>query len=95
MSNVIELHSAWVWDCDECGLENFNRGSEGDIGDPAFECGDVTLSFLADGLSQIAETGDPQGMILRSRLTLFPTDVQCRHCGAEFETDVKEIFGEG
>ena len=26
MANTIELHAAWRWDCDECGLENFVRG---------------------------------------------------------------------
>jgi len=26
MADTVELHAAWRWDCDECGIENFTRG---------------------------------------------------------------------
>ena len=26
MADTVELHAAWRWDCDACGLENWVRG---------------------------------------------------------------------
>ena len=67
----IQLNIAWMWDCDNCGEENFERGFIPE-GDP-------------ERLAELAEqmVSDPEAM-----LVAFPFEVQCWHCGEEYETEV-------
>jgi hypothetical protein len=75
MASHIELHPAFVWDCDDCGRENFERSIVGDFDEE-------TLQQMRDehGI-QPWEAGD---------LHTAPTVVTCRHCGSVFGTDRSE-----
>ena len=93
-----ELHSAFVWDCDICGVENFCRAIEGNLD----EAHAVLLSDIDFGermsLYMVApdseETTMPDGTpgaeapCLVTTIALAPKNVTCAHCGAEFKSQV-------
>lgn len=67
-----ELHTAYMWDCDECGQENFCRSVE-----CAFE--EEDREWLAEkGIDMDEEQGN---------WCTRPTTVKCSKCGTEFEVD--------
>lgn len=66
-----ELNPAYVWDCDECGLESFERSRR-------FEGSEEDLQELRE--EHGIETYD-----LGEWVTM-PTAVQCRHCGETYDT---------
>lgn len=87
MKTKIELHPAHVWDCDECGRENFCRSVAVELNpdDPA----DAEMIAIAEEESQ--------GMInsVHGFWQTAPDEVVCHHCGAEFETiDSRNETGE-
>ena len=69
--NAVELHPAHVWDCPECGIENFCRG--------------VVVELDEDGMRHMreeygiedAETGD---------FLMAPEEVVCANCDMTFAT---------
>ena len=75
----VELHPAFVWDCDDCGTENFERA--------------VFIEFDTEEEEQLArevcgiepEEGFP---------VMAPGKVTCRQCNKEFNTDAEQIYGE-
>ncbi len=69
---TVQLNIAWMWDCEECGRENFERTFLPEV-DPE------RVAELAD------EIGEDSGETL---LCAFPFEVVCGHCGAEFETEI-------
>lgn len=71
---VVELHDAYVWDCDSCGRENFERAVvvAPESLDPE------TRAALADVAGDDWITGD---------FTTRPDVVRCRACGAEFDAE--------
>lgn len=67
----IELHPAHVWDCDECGRENFCRG--------------IVVEPSEEERAEMEEAmGEP--FVMGDWLTA-PNEVTCAHCGAEFDTE--------
>lgn len=68
-----ELHLAWMWDCDECGAENFERSFIPEMTEEHFE---------------ILMEDDEEEEIGLSRLQSFPSEVFCRGCGLRFETQI-------
>jgi hypothetical protein len=71
----IELHGAYVWDCDACGRENFTRGLAPCLSD------DEAQELREEHGIEPHETGN---------WTLRPESVTCAHCGSEFEVDLPE-----
>ena len=69
---IVELHQAWSWDCDSCGRENFERALN------------VDRESLSDEDRFEAEEIFGTDAVLVSA----PTSVICRHCSAEFDTDI-------
>lgn len=70
----VELHSAFQWDCDECGCENFCRGVTAELNEE-----DKQHMIEDHGVDpEYCGTGD---------WMLAPETVKCDHCGAEFETE--------
>lgn len=67
-----QLTTAFVWDCDECGRENFVRSVH-------IDADEETLSELREehGIEPW-ETGE---------WCTAPTKVRCQHCGEEFEVE--------
>jgi len=75
---TVELHAAFMYDCDECGKENFVRAIT-----PEVEEHERAELFEAMGIS------DEDDLIP----TLVPIEVTCIHCGTMFETDTDALDG--
>ena len=74
----VELHQAFMYDCPECGRENFVRAIHIETSD---EEQDDMIRLLA-GIEDWEEVPDDlHGMFL-----VAPSNVTCEHCGEELET---------
>lgn len=79
---TVELHPAWVWDCDTCGRENVARG--------------ITLMLTAEEAREMAErcgdeiVGEQPPPGVRCPITSAPNEVRCRHCNAEFDVELPD-----
>lgn len=67
----IELHLAFVWDCDDCGRENFVRSIVGE--------------FDEDAMKEMREEHGITAYECGEWHTA-PTSVTCQHCGSTFAT---------
>lgn len=77
---IIELAPAYVWDCDECGRENFQRSVTTRLNPDDPDDADVIRDL--EGLGPDEEIDrDPN---IRRTVQHRPSRVTCRHCGAEF-----------
>ena len=72
----VELRSAYSWDCDACGEENFERGGVPDlIGED--------LQFLRENEGIEAwEVG---------QFVMVPQNVECKRCGEKFASIFPEV----
>ncbi len=71
----VELHSAFQWDCDDCGRENFCRG--------------IKKELSPEEETELREEFDiPESML--GSLTLVPTKVKCLFCKSEFDVTFPE-----
>ena len=70
--NVVELHLAYMWDCHECGRENFARAMVPTLTEEELE------ELRDEHGVQPWETG---------KFTTGPGQVTCAHCQAVFQTD--------
>lgn len=70
-ARTIELHPAFVWDCDDCGRENFVRSIVGE-----FDA--ETMQEMRDdhGITEY-ESGEWH---------TAPSSVKCQHCESVFST---------
>jgi len=75
----VELHAAWMFDCDNCGKENFVRA--------------IVPETLDD--DERAEVLDMMGIEDTDEYfpTLVPMEVVCKYCGTPFETNTDAIDG--
>ena len=72
MSELVELHQAWMWDCPKCGRENFERAV-------AWEASPEDMQDAREALDMPdGTTGD---------FTTQPEEVECKHCKAEFPVE--------
>jgi hypothetical protein len=67
----VELHPAHVWDCDECGRENFCRGVVMEISEQ-------------DREAMIARYGGKEEDWQTGNIISAPDEVTCAHCGQTF-----------
>lgn len=74
----IELHDAFIWDCNECGRENVQRAvaRQVEIDDPD----EVALVRQELGLEPDEALPEDLGLMVS-----FPAKVVCRHCETEYE----------
>lgn len=87
MSNATkaELHSAFVWDCDNCGRENFVRSVTVEMNPDDPE----DAELIAIAREESGHLGDVTGF-----WQMAPDDVTCQHCGAEYETNAADMGGD-
>lgn len=75
MSNVenakVELHPAHVWDCDECGRENFCRG--------------IVAEMNEEEIQEMRDLGMGEEVV--GKWMTAPETVKCAYCGIEFDVD--------
>lgn len=69
----VELHHAFVWDCDECGRENF--------------CNGLDPELTAEEIEELKEIHGIEPSELGGKFLLAPATVICKYCKTEFETD--------
>lgn len=98
---TVELHAAHVWDCEECGRENFERAVEGDMDEPSMQVfrdeedsAEAAIQMLATEVVQDGN-GNTGAAFLISRIAIVPKTVTCKHCDASFATEVPCIMEEG
>lgn len=72
MANRVELHAAYVFDCDECGRETFGRCRVGEFDE------ETEREMREEHGIQPWETGD---------WIQLPSSVVCNHCGAVLEVE--------
>lgn len=75
----VELHPAFVWDCDNCGRQNFERAIIPPFQSIEEERAAYTMLDLTPG---------------EAFPVLAPFNVTCRSCGAVFDTDTTNIYGD-
>ena len=88
---MIELHPAFVWDCEDCGRENFQRALCGNMDEAAFmaileEDGDILADFVSEPGVDFDDDGCAAPRYIVSRVTMCPRVVVCRHCGHTEQT---------
>ena len=67
------LHPAWVWDCPECGEENFARAT-------VYDVSDEEIQDMRDRL----EMDDDESGFYQS----CPIEVECYSCGEVFDANL-------
>ncbi|HVL14133.1 MAG TPA: hypothetical protein VM529_16300 [Gemmata sp.] len=77
--SIVNLSPAYVWDCEDCGRENFQRAVSLKL-DPRDD-GDAETIRRMHGLSE----GEPIPPTLGVGMMTRPNRVTCKHCGTEFE----------
>jgi hypothetical protein len=83
---AVELHNAFMWDCPDCGRENFCRCI---TWEPPSEEERVEAIRKAEGLDAWEEL--PDG--LEGHFTMAPDEVTCPHCDRTFAVDVAGLDG--
>jgi hypothetical protein len=73
----VELHSAYVWDCDECGTENFVRAVTIDLNPDDEEDAKAIEALYPEGV--------PEGAGVKAMTC--PNRVVCKHCKTEFKSE--------
>lgn len=91
-----ELHSAFCWDCDNCGKENFVRAIEGNVTEPAMQADldNIHLDLVAPAPIESLEKGSAWTPYLIQRVSLMPHQVTCSECGNTFVAKVFESYDE-
>ncbi len=69
---IVELHPAWVWDCDGCGTENFERSVVGYMSEEELQ------EMKEDHGIEVWECGGFHTM---------PEVVTCKACGRFYSTE--------
>lgn len=82
----VELHEALVWTCDDCGRDNYENCIQGDVDLSDDEKAELRKVF---GL----EPGDSARIGMECQWV--PLSVECGHCGAEFQSELRGAGGEG
>lgn len=87
--SIVCLSPAYVWDCEECGRENFQRAVSAAL-DPEDE-GDAEVLREMHGLSPDELIPD----VLAGVMMMRPNTVTCRHCNTTFKAMDARMHGEG
>lgn len=74
------LHSAYVWDCDNCGKENFARAVSSDLDDDERE--EAYRHF--NDLEPWAELPEHWRDF---EIVTYPMKVTCHNCGTAYDTE--------
>lgn len=85
-SRTVELHQAYLWTCDVCGRDNFERSI-------TIDPESIDLDDLPDGVDpdMVREWIDGGG---EGDFVTAPTRVTCGHCRAVFDVDFGDEDGE-
>lgn len=79
---IVELHQAFMWDCPECGRENFERAITAELTDQE----------RIDLLRQMGEFIDELDENVHGEFVAAPCSVTCRFCDHQFRTNAHPDF---
>lgn len=90
---TVELHSAFVWDCGECGTENFERAIEGSLDEAAMQenANQIDTHLIGTDEGDVDDEDLRGCEALTQRIVLAPARVKCRNCGHTYPTKVWHI----
>lgn len=90
---TVELHSAFVWDCDECGKENFERAIEGGMEESAIEeaANEIDTHLVATGVTELDDEQEMAAEALTQKIVVAPAFVTCKHCGVSVDTEISHM----
>lgn len=75
------LLTAYVWDCDECGTENFERSQIAEFVDDEDRAATFREFHELDAWEELPKNWRDFQMVTR------PDNVTCRECGKKFEAE--------
>jgi DNA-directed RNA polymerase subunit M/transcription elongation factor TFIIS len=70
--DTIELHEAFMWDCDNCGVENFERAVRPEL----------TEEEIQELKDEVGIMDEEEGIFL-----MAPKTVTCSKCGTQYQTE--------
>lgn len=77
---IVEVHQAWMWDCPDCGTENFERSVTADLTrEEAIE--------LAKDIGELDEFSEVPENYSCDFVTA-PIEVHCRQCAHIFDVEI-------
>lgn len=80
---TVELHTAFFWVCDECGVDNFERG----IAVAPEELTAEDLEAFDEETRELALELEKAHATIRGDWIRKPDQVRCRSCGEAFEVE--------
>ena len=80
---MVELIQAFLWVCDDCGRDNFERAIR--VERESLE-GREIAKLVDEVATEANESAQALGIDVDADWLMAPTRVRCSHCGAEFET---------
>jgi len=84
-----EIHSAFVFDCDNCGRENMVRAIEATMGDAAAKrVASSQVSLHYDTVGEVREDGTVDAAYVITRVCIAPPQVECAACGTRYKVDL-------
>lgn len=88
----VELHGAFVWTCEDCGRDCFERAIEGNLDEAAMNADDnqIHAELVAPEWREV--DGMMLADVLVQRILMAPRFVTCSHCQASFSTEVPSII---
>lgn len=76
---LVELHHAWMWDCPECGRENFCRSIKADLTREE----SIELARELGDIDEFSEIPDDHELNFYTQ----PHEVECDNCHCKFMND--------
>lgn len=90
----VTLHSAFHWDCEECGRENFERGISGVLHMTPLLAKmliDQHLLLQPEAVELTDESAVAHMHYRAQRVVLGPPDVVCKFCNAAFSAKIENL----
>jgi len=81
-NRTVELHQAFLWTCEECGRDNFERAVH--LAPESVEGRELSLQ-AREAYADASEAAEALGVELDGAWLMAPSRVRCPHCGTEFE----------
>jgi hypothetical protein len=81
---AVELHHAWMWDCPECGRENFERAITQVMTKADAEKEAVFLELEGEEAEELKEG------LMQGAFYLEPDTVTCKHCNKTHKVETEE-----
>lgn len=91
MTQSVELHAAWQWDCDNCGVENFTRAAKYEGPPICVECRHTEDEHASEGQYRgyrFCEAPDCNCQYfepIEGEWITTPTNVTCKACGSTYK----------